>query len=244
MNHSDDIFRMLVPGTIHLWRIDMSVEAERLQEFQSILSHEENERASRFCRDRDRTSFITARAAMRSILSRYLDIAPENVSFVYAPNGKPEISTGANALGLKFNLSHSRDYALLGVVLHSSIGVDIEFINQKITCVEIASRFFSFREANTLRSFPQSEQPAAFYSCWTRKEAYIKAIGSGMALALDSFEVGFGPGVPAALIRVEGKPQEPFRWTIYELGAPRNYAAAMAVQGRGHRLRQMHWSWK
>jgi len=121
------------------------------------------------------------------------------------------------------------------------VGVDLEFINRELATDEIASRFFSRWETTTLRALPPDRRQEAFFRCWTRKEAYIKALGKGLSLPLDSFDVAFGPGVPAALLRAEVSAEELSRWSIYNITVSEGYAAALAVEGNKHRLQQRQW---
>jgi 4'-phosphopantetheinyl transferase len=232
----------LSPGDVHLWYINLAEGADLSRSCSKILSRDEMERAARFHFERHRRLFEASRAATRMILGAYLDMAPEKLVFRYAAKGKPELAAEGPESEIKFNVSHSRHRAILAVSPHQ-LGVDIEFVDKDFGGEEIARRFFSPAEVDTLLAVDERSRPAAFFDCWTRKEAYIKAVGEGLSLPLDSFDVAFGPQVPPALLRVKDFPEETARWRMYEIPAPAGYAAALVVAGADHQLKVIEWQW-
>jgi len=227
----------------HVWRIPLAVEEDVVQSCRALLSQDELKRADRFYFKRDRDRFTAARAALRRILAEYQQVAPEDLAFTYAEKGKPELAPGFDSSGTKFNLSHSKDFALLAVARGFTLGVDIEFINPEFAGDEIATRFFSQGEVRTLRALPPGGQTEGFFQCWTRKEAYIKALGDGLSLPLDSFEVAFGPDVGAAMLWTRDASHEISKWSVYNISAPQEYAAALVAEGKDHVLRYAHWEY-
>ncbi len=178
---------------------------------------------------------------MREILSRYAGLAPQDLCFSYGAKGKPELCGAVEQSGIKFNLSHSSERALLAITRQLTVGVDIEWVNAESVTREIAEHCFSALEVQTLLALPTGQRAEAFFSCWTRKEAYIKALGEGLSVPLDSFVVAFAPGIPAALLDVKIDDTEVQRWSVYNIEVTEGYKAALVVEGKGHRLRQLDW---
>lgn len=224
----------VTPREVHLWQIHLIAPDDEILRSRSVLSLDEIQRADRFYFDKHRRRFIVAHAAMRAILSSYLNVLPADVAFTNGAKGKPALADELETSGIRFNLSHSGDYALLAVTRNSCLGVDIEFINHDFGTEEIATRFFSRGEIESLRAVPSAERSTAFFSCWTRKEAYIKAVGDGLSIPLDSFDVAFAPGVQPALLRVQVPAHQD--WKMYDLAAPEGYKAALVVEGDHHQL--------
>lgn len=232
---------MLALNEVHIWQIDLAKQEDEIQRCRRVLSADEIERADRFYFERDRRRFTVARAAMRGILSRYAGVDAADLRFSYGPKGKPALAGGLEQSGIEFNLSHSAERALLAVARGMELGVDIEWIKADFATDEIAERFFSATEVQCLRSLPAGRRAEAFFSCWTRKEAYIKALGEGLSVPLDSFAVAFAPGTAAALLHVKVDPAEVERWSMYNIEVTEGYKAALVVEGKGHRLEEMDW---
>lgn len=229
----------LSANSVHIWQISLSGHELLLPRLRKLLSSDEIERADRFYFERDCRSFTVARAALRQILGRYVNRSAETLAFSYGAKGKPEL---AEHTSLKFNLSHSGGFALLAVAQSLCLGVDIERVKPDFAGEDIAERFFSSNEVAALRAVAQEAKAESFFSCWTRKEAYIKALGEGLSVPLDSFDVAFGPGIPAALLSVRVSSDETERWSLYDVVAPPGYKAALVAEGKQHRLQ--YWQWE
>lgn len=232
---------VLGPTTVHIWQVDLTLGSNGAEGYRDLLSEEENERADRFYFESDKLRFIAARATMRSILAMYLSVTPKEIVFSYGPNGKPELSPLSEKPALRFNLSHSRDRALFALTSSCRVGADIEFMDRGLATDEIARRFFAPREVAALRAVCAEDRLAAFFSFWTRKEAYVKGIGKGLSLPLHTFEVSVEPECHPGRSRISGCLNHQFGWTIYDVPVGLGYSAAIAVEGSGHRLLHKHW---
>ena len=224
---------------VHVWLTKLNSLTTQVQQMAQCLSENELTRAGRFHFKQDKMRFIVCRSVLRMILGRYLHIEPNRVQFSYGPHGKPYLEETVGDGTLRFNLGHSNDIALCAFTRCREIGVDIEYIRDLPDADQIAYRFFSADEIATLNSLPVSQRPQAFFNCWTRKEAYIKAIGKGLSQPLDQFEVSLAPGAPASLLSVRGAPEEASRWSLKALTPASGYAAALAVEG--HNWRPAFW---
>jgi len=205
----------------------------------SSLDPDELARADRFVFERHRLRYVAAHGFLRHVLGGYLSVAAEAIQFGRARHGKPFLAShAARSLGraLRFNLAHSRDRALIAVSLDREVGIDLEDVCRDRDVLGLTRRYFSPSEAAVLQALPAHEWTSAFYRCWTRKEAYVKACGTGLAMRLDSFDVSFEPGVPPALLRSERGRDEPQLWQIVEPVAGAGFAAALAVEGDNWRL--------
>ena len=171
------------------------------------------------------------------ILSRYLKTNPAKIQFSYSAHGKPTLAGDHSGSELQFNLGHSHEMAIYAFGLGRQIGIDIEHMRSEVSGDEIAERFFAADEVDALRKVSSSHRMEAFFNCWTRKEAYIKARGEGLTFPLDDFVVSMTPGEPVRLMMVRDAPQEAARWVLRELNAGVGYAAALAVEGSGWELK-------
>jgi 4'-phosphopantetheinyl transferase len=216
---------------IHVWRVPLNQNLERIPGLTELLSTDEQTRADRFHFEKDRNQFIEARAALRLLLSQYLNVAPQRLTFSPGSHGKPALANGPSNNGLRFNLSRRDGLALIAVAFDREIGVDVELVVPDLPIFEVAEVSFSERELATLRSLPESLQPAGFYNCWTRKEAYVKARGEGLSFPLKQFDVSLVPGDPARLLEVRGSDTEVDRWTLQELSVGDAHVAALVYEG-------------
>jgi 4'-phosphopantetheinyl transferase len=231
------VSRALSGDEVHVWSAPL--REERPEHYQ-LLSTAEREQAARFSHARSRLHFVAGRAVLRQILADYLDRDPAAIEFKFGKHGKPHLADEADT-GLRFNLSHSGELAVLAVARGRAVGVDVEQISAQRATHDIAQRFFSPNESAALRALPAELRVPAFFRCWTCKEAFIKLIGDGMTFPLEDFDVLFAPGEPPALLSVHGDPAEAERWTLHELSAPPGYAATLAVEGRVRQVVQKTW---
>lgn len=224
---------MLLPNEVQLWLLPLDQPGE-VAHLNSLLAPEEQARAQRFLRPDHQCRFVVGRGLLRTLLGHYLAVEPQCLKFAYSPHGKPFVSWPPT--NLTFNLSHSNALALYAFTLQRAIGVDLEQINKATSVLRLAERFLAPSEQLALQNLAPPLQTEAFFTCWTRKEAYLKARGTGLALPLNRFAVAVGPTEPARLLSVEGEPAEPTRWTFQALNLASGYAATLVGEGSGWQL--------
>lgn len=205
---------------IDVYTIPLQARGARLDRLSEILSPEEHTRIAKFRFAKSRRQAVVCRGTLREVLAQYVNGDPAAIRFAYNAHGKPRLPGSE----VRFNLSHSGDWAMLAVSRDREVGIDIQRIDSRFAQEQMPERFFSPHETAQLRALPALLRTEAFFRCWTRKQAYIKARGLGVALALDSFDVTFGPGDPPALARAGN-------WSIENLVAPAGYAAAVVAEG-------------
>jgi len=214
-------------GIIDVWRGSLDQGPEVHRRLEPLLSRDERERARHFRFDRDRDRFVIGRGLLRLLLGRYVAVDAAELRFEYGRHKKPALLGG----GPHFNLAHSGGTVLYAFSSSSQLGVDVELLGSDFSSDGIAERFFSPSEVETLRALPEEDRGQAFLACWTRKEAFLKARGDGLMLALDSFDVTLAPGEPAALLRTGWSPLEHLRWRLVDLSdLEHGQVAALAVR--------------
>ena len=210
--------------------IRLEKNIEEIRALRGLLSDTEQRRADRFAFDRDRNRFIVARARLRELLATRLNVRPESVELTYGVHGKPALARRFADSDLRFNVSHSDDVAVCAFSFGREIGIDIEVVRSIPDADDIASRFFSRRENEAYRALDPSDKPLGFFYCWTRKEAFIKAIGDGLYHPLDSFDVSLAPGEPAKIQRVKELPGSECGWHLNSFSPLPGLIAAVVTE--------------
>lgn len=233
---------MLAPDEVYVWRISAESESEEAGRLAKFLSADEKERAGRFHFEKDRRIFIMGRGVLRTLLGRFTGREPASLRFVYTSHGKPVLPAAGSTANPAFSVSHSGKEILLAFSPGFPIGVDIERIRSSSDHEDLARRYFSPAEAELLLSLPKSQRAEAFFSCWVRKEAFLKAHGQGLSFGLDHFEVSLRPGEDARLIRILNDEAEVREWTLHDLPAGPGYKAALAARAHPRKISCFSWT--
>ena len=236
-------FPRLSSGELHLWRVSLDRPPETDALSSGILSAEERVRAERLVRAVDRQRFIAAHTALRAILGRYLSTAGDRIEIRARNDTKPELAPSPRVPPLRFNLSHSEGLAIVAVTLDREVGVDVEQVRPFEDVRNIVERYFTPGEQTGWLALAANERLPAFFRCWTRKEAYLKARGIGLLLGLDRFEVSLAPDVPARMLWCGDTADAIERWEMYDVAAGEGYAAACVVERGIESVTIRDWPW-
>lgn len=227
----------LAEGEVHVWcgGLDSATSAER---FLDVLTPEEHERANKFVSLPARQQFQIARGLLRTLLGHYLDRDPRQIAFTHGPAGKPMLHDGPP---LHFNVSHSHGFVLVAVSGAGEVGIDVERVRVFSDELELARRFFTPVEAEALAALHGEQRRQAFFHVWTRKEAFLKATGLGLAHGLERFEVSVPPDDPARVCHIDGCSVSASRWSLRALTPAAEYVGTLALESRTYELRCWRW---
>lgn len=217
----------LADDDLHFWTARLDLPPTQLLQLLALLSDEERARLERFHFPLHRHRYAAAHGQLRLILSTYLPIPPADLLFAAADYGKPYLLNGGE---LCFNLSHAGDWLAVGVVRGRAIGVDIEQIRPDLATPEIALNYFAAAEQVAFQAVPDAQKPQAFFAAWTRKEAFIKAVGEGLSFPLADFAVTLTPGEPAQLLAIRDEAAAAARWQLWDVAVAEGYAAAVVAE--------------
>jgi len=229
----------LKPNTVHIWAINFVVNEETFNSYFSLLSDDEKVRALRFKFYKDKRCYVVTKGVLRLLSASYLKMNAKDIIFEYEKYGKPKFKSQTN---LNFNVSHSGDMAIIGFVYNYTIGVDVEKIKNDFDTSEIAANFFSQKEIEALQHIPKNEQYIAFYRCWTRKEAFVKAKGSGLSFPLDEFSVTLDKDLESELVETQWNPSEKYQWQLTSFKPSLDYIAATIVNSKFYDLQYYDWN--
>lgn len=226
---ADDGDRCLIPIPLDL-PVDMEARLA------ATLGEEERHRMARFRWPRDRRRYIAAHGRLRQLLAERLDIRPGEVLLGCNPYGKPALLGRQAASGWQFNLCYSGGegggMALCALSRHGRIGVDMEWVRPLVHAGSVARHFFSPWEYDSYRRLPPGRRQLAFFLCWTRKEALVKAMGKGLSHDLADFDVSLDPDGPAHIHRLGSEPGERCGWRLESIGPIGGRVAAVVTEQR------------
>ncbi|HTL71825.1 MAG TPA: 4'-phosphopantetheinyl transferase superfamily protein [bacterium] len=230
------------PGEIHLWRISLASQLDEDIRLKKLLSSEELDQAGCYRFVRDQRRFIIRRAVLRQLLAACLATSPLAVRLELGVHGKPIVSGQADGGDLRFNCSHSGDWALVALARGIELGVDLEQHQPMSDAADVAKKFFTTAEINELNHLPSALKTAGFFNCWTRKEAFVKALGLGLSYPLNRFVVSLSPEKPAALLAVTDDPAALEKWSMISLKVVPEYSAALVFEGKSAALKYFAWN--
>lgn len=228
-------------AAVHVWHIRLRDLAQQAAHLRPLLSDEELVASQRLHFEVDRLRFVCRRGAVRAILGRYVGMAPQELRFAANGRGKPELAGAAARRGIRFNVARSDALAVCAVTAGRRVGVDLEAVRPIDDALRIAGAYFSPAETRALSAVPAADRSLAFLRCWTRKEAFVKALGAGLSYPLDAFDVTLSPGEPPALLRVGSDRHAARRWSLTAFEPPGGHVGALVVAGPSRGAPSWRW---
>ncbi len=226
----------LKSSEVHIWRFDLSEFVNTVSEMRQILSADECARADRFHFEKDRTRFVIRRGVLRKLLSKYVSIEPADLRFAHNNFDKPALEGDERIV---FNASSSQDVGIVGIAHNAKLGMDVEFVDTTFPHMEIAKRYFSDDEVRALQALPSELRTTVFFDCWTKKEAYVKAIGDGMSLTLPTLTISCEG---SEVFSVTARSEEMSGWSFESFFVEENSIASIAVEGEPTELHYFKWA--
>lgn len=229
-HHTCDSVSSFRCGAVEIVVATLNVPAKALHHYSLDLSEDERQRAGRYAFEREWRRFVVARGWLRRLLAERLDARPQDIRFSYGKHGKPALAPPFAHSGLSFNLAHSGDLAVYAFARAQALGVDVEAMRALSDADGIAARFFSATEKNAYQALASCHRRTGFFNCWTRKEAFVKALGDGLSHALDEFDVSLAPGEPARILRVADTPGDACGWRLESFVPAPGFIAALVSE--------------
>lgn len=238
---TSDLKPVLGLGEVHVWIGRTQISEPLLQALERTLGDDERIRAGKFRFQTDRCRYIAAHGILRNIVGRYLEVGPSDVSFTENAFGKPFLRPDGGGENLFFNISHSGDLVVVALARKRQIGVDVELVRALPDFDSIAEGHFAPPERALLTAAEPERRQQTFFACWTRKEAYIKAVGQGLSMQLDAFDTCMPHGCPGRRLEGSGEPAGVESWWLADLTVPTGYQGAVVVEGELERLSYCNW---
>ena len=225
---------------VDVWLTSTELKEEQVQEYKKLLSTAELARAEKFVPDHKRREYIITRGVLKQALSRITGLAASGLDFSYGGHGKPYLDINLAGKNIAFNVSHSYGVALVAITRGGRLGIDVEKIRPEVDWRDLAKRFFSESEFQALDRCPDGSSLKSFFTCWTRKEAFVKAVGDGVARGLSGFDVSIDPNETAGSLNIRWPDEDAAQWSIRNIPVPGNYTAALAVDRPNCLVRLWH----
>ena len=227
---SDDMAWSCTYGPVDLVAANLDLTPDSLHRMSLWLSEDERQRAGRFAFERGWRRFVAARGRLRELLAERLAVHPESIAFSYGKHGKPALAAPLAKSGLRFNLAHSGELAVYAFSRGGAVGVDVEVARTLPDADAIAARFFSAAEQRAYCALQPCHKQRGFFNCWTRKEAFLKALGDGLHQPLDTFDITLAPGEPARILRVGDTPGDECGWRLETFVPAPGYVGAVVIE--------------